>query len=303
MSEHRCCPSCGMPLLLKIENSKRDNHALCQNKSLCELLACQVSQWLVVMDPDTSEWLFTSHNIDKAMANPECEGMLRQWLQEQAVSIGNRKEICNAKLNLPGYSDSQYYSVSIHPMNWRGRNALAFVFTDERKEREQLTVLQSLFHYDMLTQVYNRQNGMYILEKWLSENRSFILCFADIDNLKHVNDQFGHSEGDRYIIRISKTLQEFSPNAVICRIGGDEFLLLSENQSFEDAKMQMERLRTRLANFNDHSGVSYESSISYGIVQVGNHNNFSASELLSIADEEMYEYKRAYKMKCKNKLA
>ncbi len=302
MSDHRCCPSCGMPLLLKIESPKKENHALCQNKNLCELLACQVSQWLVVVDPDTSEWLFTSHNFDDAIANPKHEGILRQWLQEQSKSIGSRKEICNAELKLFGDRDSQYYSVAIHSMNWRGRSALTFVLTDKRKEREQLTALQSLFHYDMLTQVYNRHNGMYILEKWLSENRSFILCFTDIDNLKYVNDRFGHSEGDRYIIRISKTLQEFSQNAVICRIGGDEFLLLAENHKIDDAKMQMELLRTRLADFVDNPDISYESSISYGIVQVGDHNGLSVSELLSIADEEMYEYKRIYKMKHKNKL-
>lgn len=221
MSKQRFCPSCGMPLLFETEDQKRENHELRQNKSSYELLTSQIPQWIIVTDADASEWLFASHDIDDTIADLEGERRLRQWLYEQAKAIGNKKELYNTELELFNHTGSQYYSASIHSMHWKDRNALAFVLTDVSGEREQLRALQNICNYDMLTHVYNRRYGMYILSKWLSERRNFMLCFADIDNLKYVNDRFGHLEGDNYIIRISKILQEFSPNAVVCPVLGE----------------------------------------------------------------------------------
>lgn len=79
--------------------------------------------------------------------------------------------------------------------------------------------------------------------------------------------------------------------------------MLAEYQSLEGARERLESLRTRLADFNNNPIVSYDSSISYGIIQVGSDNQLSVSELLSIVDEKMYEYKRTYKIRHKSKLA
>lgn len=169
------------------------------------------------------------------------------------------------------------------------------------REKESLVNLQNIANYDMLTNVYNRYYGMHVLSKWLEDKRSFILCFADIDNLKYVNDRFGHLEGDMYIIRVSNILREFSSDAVICRIGGDEFMLLEQNCSMEDARDRLELMRKRLIGYNDNENAFYENSISYGIIPVGADNTLPAGDLLCAADERMYEYKRMYKIRHKNK--
>ena len=136
---------------------------------------------------------------------------------------------------------------------------------------------------------------MEILDCWLAENKNFILCFADIDNLKYVNDRFGHMEGDKYIIHVSNKMSEFSPDAVICRIGGDEFMLLAENWRADTAKERLEVLRSQMNGRNGGTNTfyEYERSISYGVIQVEPDNTLQAGELLSAADEKMYEYKAA----------
>lgn len=289
-------------LLEEIENWKRENKVLLQNKSLYELLVGQISQWIIVTDADTKEWLFVSREIDDALISAGCAEKLKEWVSEQSEAMCGNKEVYNTELELMNNGVMQYYSVSVHPLHWHHRNAIAFVLTDVSKERERLINLQNIANYDMLTHVYNRYYGMQILSEWLEDRKSFILCFADIDNLKYVNDRFGHTEGDRYIVRVSNILREFSPDAVICRIGGDEFMLLAKDCSLEAAREQLELLRKRLITYNGSPDSSYEHSLSYGVIPVGSDNTLPASDLLCAADERMYEYKRIYKMRHKNRL-
>lgn len=270
-------------------------HTLIQNKSLYELLMGQIPQWIIVTDAKTAEWLFISQELEDVLADPGCEQQLRQWLIMQTAKMNGVNEVCTKELELFNNIGCQYYSVSIHPLHWHRHNAVAFVLTDVSKERERLIRLQNICNYDTLTQVYNRHYGMEVLEEWIAESRSFILCFADIDNLKFVNDNFGHLEGDRYILLVTNILHEFSPDAVICRMGGDEFMLLAQGWDEDAAIEQLELLRSRLAGYKNPD-TSYDHSISYGVIPVDPDNTLPASDLLYAADEKMYEYKRAYKM-------
>lgn len=282
-------------LLAEIENRQRENRILLQNKNLYELLVGQLEQWIIVTDAETAEWLFFSREITDTLTDPSYEKQLQQWLSRQAKGMRGKNEVYTTELELLNQTNAQYYSVSIHPLHWGERDALAFVLIDVSREREQLNNLQNIANYDMLTQVYNRRYGMDILNKWLDESQNFILCFVDIDDLKYVNDRFGHAEGDQYIVCVSNVLGEFSPGAVICRIGGDEFMLLAENWSLEAARDKLEMLRNKLISFNYNPDTFYHHSISYGIIAVRADNTLSASELLSAADEKMYEYKRTIK--------
>lgn len=164
------------------------------------------------------------------------------------------------------------------------------------EEIEHLHTLKKTADRDTLTHVYNRGYGMEVLNEWLAEHKSFIICFVDIDNLKYVNDEFGHAEGDRYILSVADTLRGFSSKSIICRLGGDEFMLLAQEWRKKAAVAKMEALRSLLANYNDQEAL-YNNSISYGIVEVAAGNTMPASELLSLADERMYEYKRSHKEK------
>lgn len=287
-------------LLDEIENGRRKMQSLARSNSLLESLTGHISQWIIVTDRETWEWLFINRKADSVLSDPDCESPLRQWMQQQAESMTEKDEVYSTGLELTGNSGIQYFTVEIYPLSWHEHNAFVFLLIDVSNEKEQLRNLQNVAYRDKLTQIYNRYYGMDTLNKWLSEKFSFILCFVDIDNLKYVNDKFGHAEGDKYIIRVVDILREFSPESVICRAGGDEFMLLVKNWGVDVAREQFESLRARLAN--NETNVFYDNSMSYGIIEIGAGNSLLSEDLLSIADEKMYEYKRAYKARRKNKV-
>ena len=97
----------------------------------------------------------------------------------------------------------------------------------ERKRMEE--ELKKLAHYDPLTGTYNRGYGLELLQrqvKLANRNRtSFLLAYTDLDNLKKINDEFGHEEGDKAIVQTANLFQAIlrEVDIIIC-MGGDEFL-------------------------------------------------------------------------------
>ncbi|MDR3240296.1 MAG: diguanylate cyclase [Clostridiales bacterium] len=161
----------------------------------------------------------------------------------------------------------------------------------EAKRRE-THILQDAANQDTLTKVSNRRHGMKILNEWMSDKRRFIICFVDMDNLKYVNDKFGHAEGDHYIMTVVTTLREISPDLVISRLGGDEFMLLETEWNEKQAEKRMEDVIRRLASMEDER---YYRSVSYGIITVDERTDLPVGDLLAQADEKMYAYKRAHR--------
>ena len=282
-------------LLKEIEISKKKSEALSQNNNLLEAVTENISQWIVVLDRASCEWLYVNRDVPAVLHSVKNELVLREWLCEQIAEIqrGNTEQVL--ELDLPGEGTTQYFSVAVHPLHWYERDAIAFVFTDVSYERRQLRKLETAAYYDPLTKVFNRHYGMELLTKWLSGNISFVLCFIDLDNLKYVNDKYGHMEGDSYILKVVEILRMFSIEAVICRLGGDEFMLLSSSCRLEEAESRLEELRAVLASNPGGDEMASCYSMSYGVVQAFAQETTSASKLLALADEKMYKYKRARK--------
>ncbi|WP_312939518.1 diguanylate cyclase domain-containing protein, partial [Oscillibacter sp.] len=192
-----------------------------QSRSLYEMLSKQIEQQIIVTDADTADILFVSSASNDLPISEEGATELLAWLKRQTDAMRGKSDIYVTELELPADGGkTQNFSVSVHPLRWDQYNAMAFVLADISAEREQMRRLQNIANFDTLTQLNNRRYGMETLEKWIAEKRSFALCFIDVDNLKQVNDWYGHEEGDRYILAISGAMLNFSSNAVVCRIGG-----------------------------------------------------------------------------------
>ncbi|MDR1421925.1 MAG: GGDEF domain-containing protein [Coriobacteriales bacterium] len=155
--------------------------------------------------------------------------------------------------------------------------------------------LTDISNQDPATGVYNRRFGMDVLEKWLAARREFVICFVDLDNLKYVNDEFGHAEGDAYISLAVELLLSFSRQTYVCRIGGDEFMLLTADWPEDSALERMAELRSQMIALNEQPGNLYHHSMSFGIIAIDASNTRTPGELLTIADERMYSFKRAHK--------
>ena len=131
---------------------------------------------------------------------------------------------------------------------------------------------------------YNR-----LTQEFLNNKSEFSLCFIDLDGLKKVNDTLGHHIGDEYIKSISDNLQEaMRKTDTLCRIGGDEFVLILLECNEEAAKKRLYELNEKIVSLQ----TSYPMSISYGVIYINEKNSGSAEQILKEADQKMYTFKK-----------
>jgi len=165
----------------------------------------------------------------------------------------------------------------------------------ERKRMEE--ELKSLAHHDPLTRTYNRAYGLELLQRQIKltkRNRtSFLLAYADLDNLKDINDKFGHEEGDKAIVQTANLFQSILREVdIIIRMGGDEFLLVFPESSTKDLSIINKRFKRNLIKLNKNIKKPYKIGFSIGISCYDPNNPQSADELIRIADQRMYEDKK-----------
>jgi diguanylate cyclase (GGDEF)-like protein len=158
--------------------------------------------------------------------------------------------------------------------------------------------LENLAITDDLTGLYNRREAMRRLEEqWsLSDRyqRPLTVITLDIDHFKQVNDQHGHSAGDMVLREVSAVLSGCVRNTdTVCRIGGEEFLIILPSQSMAEAELCAQRCRTTVAakEFN-YLGRTLKTTISAGLAS-RRPDILCCADLLSEADEALYQAKRA----------
>ena len=145
--------------------------------------------------------------------------------------------------------------------------------------------------HDGMTGLFNRQYALEVLASLFGRGIPFLLCFADLDCLKQMNDIYGHTEGDRYLRTVSDQLRHAfrTDQDMLFRYGGDEFLCLIRGLSMDEVERRLTVVNERLAKLGDE-GFHLPISISYGIVDS---QLFSeTTRLIAEADRKMYEQKR-----------
>ncbi|MDR0952417.1 MAG: diguanylate cyclase [Oscillospiraceae bacterium] len=159
------------------------------------------------------------------------------------------------------------------------------------EQKEQVKLLEEYAYKDSLTKAYNRFFGMRALAEWMDHQRTFNLIFADLDYLKYVNDTMGHAAGDAYLISVTELLHKRFPDDLVCRIGGDEFMILTGRLDAVQIDSDLREISRDLKEGDETS----PRQVSFGIVLVESGCPHSSSELLRLADERMYACKRANK--------
>ena len=161
--------------------------------------------------------------------------------------------------------------------------------------------LERLSRTDGLTGAYNRKGFFPAAAKMIRDPRNqgkqFIVCYADLDNLKYVNDHFGHAEGDDTIRLVASCLEQMlGEEAVIGRVGGDEFsaiVPISANVTIEALNSRKEAFIQR---FNDSGDKPYPFGVSVGMYQCACRNDEDLSAALVRADELLYQEKNGKKV-------
>lgn len=103
-------------------------------------------------------------------------------------------------------------------------------------------------NHDSMTQLYNKRYYNELLIT-LQEENNLGVVYLDIDNLKKMNDTFGHDEGDMVILRAANLIHRYEePGYECCRVGGDEFVVFLRTSSEENVRVLVDRLRNDADN-------------------------------------------------------
>ncbi len=164
----------------------------------------------------------------------------------------------------------------------------------KRLERQ----LQYLATHDALTNIPNRYSLTETLKRAVAkakrgEKSAFL--FIDLDNFKLVNDSLGHAAGDELLITLSNILKNnLREGDLLARFGGDEFCVLLEGASFEEAEIVAEKLRRAVDQdelYLDMHKCCLNLSISIGVVMVD--GTLDTQKVLSYADNALYVSKES----------
>jgi two-component system cell cycle response regulator len=198
-----------------------------------------------------------------------------------------------------------------HPFGVLGYYGRASAFEEEDIDsleilvRQAETAIENSFLYeeavrlsltDGMTGLWNRRNFDLRLESELSRalrfSEPFAVVFVELDQMKAVNDRWGHQAGDTVLIELARRLTEAVREVdVVARWGGDEFTLLLPKTGLDGALLLAEKIRSAVgtAPFRIDSG-NLDITISVGVAAYPEHGS-SGKDLVNAADAAMYQAK------------
>jgi diguanylate cyclase (GGDEF)-like protein len=172
------------------------------------------------------------------------------------------------------------------------------VIRDITKRKAIEEKLRELAVTDNLTGALNRhgfgeiaENAFLVSKRY---SRPLSILMIDADHFKDINDNYGHDAGDRVLIRFSSVVSEtLRSTDVLCRYGGEEFLALLPETTFEEAAILADRLlsalRTTEVRIGDHVTVRF--TVSIGVASLTPEVQDLAS-VIQRADEALYKAKK-----------
>lgn len=173
------------------------------------------------------------------------------------------------------------------------------------KNQALLEKLNMLYHEDFLTKLYNRRGFEQFSDEEFAESKKHniktMTLSIDMDNLKYINDVYGHSHGDLALQTIADAMRQACSGCEICaRIGGDEFAVFGYDYSEEKAKQYTENFLQYLKDFNAQSNLPYCVNASFGYTISDPSLSISRENYMKISDDLLYQNKRKRKEKYGN---
>ena len=297
--------------IIDITKRRQVEEALEEARYLAESIVDTVREPLIVLDADlrvisASRAFYQAFQVspektegqslyelgDKQWDLPKLKKLLEEILPEKSAfddyevvhefpAIGRRVMLLNAR------------RIS-RAANKPGLILLAIEDITERKRLE--AKLRRLSIQDELTKLYNRRGFFALGEQQRKaakrEKKVVSILFADLDDMKWINDTLGHEKGNQALRETAKILQKtFREADIIARIGGDEFVVLSLLDSKNEAGILTSRLEKTLDVVNRRKTEPYRLSLSVGMACSDPEDPCSIVELLTLADKHMYEQK------------
>ena len=171
--------------------------------------------------------------------------------------------------------------------------SFAFFYRLQRRKRK---LLELRARTDPLTgactrDAFERETGS-LIEKAAERGERFMLCYLDVDKLKHVNDTHGHHHGDAYLQSVVAALRSsMRTSDEIYRVGGDEFVLIFPGCGPEEVRRIWDKAQERIDAQNSEGTHPFLMSFTYGCAPFDPAAPLDLDSLLRAADESMYTRK------------
>ena len=171
---------------------------------------------------------------------------------------------------------------------------------------EYITDLNAVAYSDALTSVGNKSafdSRLAELQKRIDDkekNIEFAVAILDCDNLKEINDEFGHDKGDIYLRNSCNFMRRSFVNSIVYRIGGDEFAIILEGEDYQNREYLKKRFIQRSAEISSFAKEKYEKiKVSIGIATYDPDLDHTVNDVVVHADHLMYTHKRERKKNMK----
>ena len=258
---------------------------------------------IIVMWNQTAEKMF-GYSAEEAIGNKLTIIMPEQYRRAHRKGISRYVVTGKSKVVGKNYEvtalrkDGTEFPVELSLSSWERRDDIFFtaIIRDITRRRKLEQKLREASLTDELTGLLNRRGFMALAEKQLQISkrykRSFSVLFLDLNEMKHINDSFGHQAGDQALIELADLIKKtFRSSDILARMGGDEFTVLINEPDTDNDKTIVKHFMKHLQSFNARSVSPYKLSTSLGIAHFDPAHPKSIDDLLAEADKLMYEHK------------
>lgn len=288
-------------------------------KQLGQLLGNQGTKVLIADDSQTSRTMMRQ-NLERLLYHVEeaedGEQAYQKLLADESIKLlltdfampkkdgfelvkSIRSKRGRDSLGIIGISGSGNHSLSAKFIKHGANDFLTKSFAPEEfhcrvmMTMEQLNLIETIkdsANKDYLTGLYNRRYFYQTSEKIIAEQPLLSIAVIDIDHFKQINDSYGHQAGDEVLSFLSNKLTEQFGDALMARLGGEEFAVLFRGEDQDAAFEKLDELRFSLANMQvEAAGQFISLSISVGVAQL--QQDEELTELINRADVALYDAK------------
>ena len=172
---------------------------------------------------------------------------------------------------------------------------------EKEKAEELAQMLLTLSSQDGLTGIANRRHfDDFLAKEWnraLRSRKPLSLILCDIDHFKAYNDCYGHQQGDKCLLRIAHTLDQYARRGgdLAARYGGEEFAIVLPETNLSNAAEIAEQIREAVENIAMPHAASQTSNVvtvSFGVATIIPNRNRQSRMLVALADKALYEAKQ-----------
>lgn len=267
----------------------------------CEILEAEtgIDALQIIQSDYPPDLIFMDWNMP-GLSGVEVTNLVRETQKEQqpyVIMVSSYQET-DQIIEALNFGADDYITKPIDGHYLRAKFFVAKRIIDiQEKLKQSNEVLKKLAHQDELTGVLNRRAGyasfQVELERCLRKDNLLAVALVDIDHFKRINDQHGHDSGDQVLRLFASTLQKaLRPYDVVCRFGGEEFLLLAEIAHAEEAQQLFERVRQRInQTVFDTGSMQMTVTASIGVNVVWPDADLTLQQLTKQADAALYQAK------------